>query len=481
MISIRKNIQSLRFKILKGYLKRVTSWPLVNHYLSNNDGVFAIKFAISSVLLLTGVSVAISTIQLHNTKSDLQKAADAAVFAAATTVNISIEERQKNGEANFKENIKAHLGESYKNTLSILGELPTDSTPNSKITAKMDASAQVQNIFSVFIPELSNVSVSSEAIVGFAPREDPPFIDIHIVFDNSASMGIGQTKGDRDTMVFDTEIEGALNMEPCAFACHVPSENSYDYYKNKGVRLRIDALSEALTGFIDRAVEEVGGATKNTRINIVPLDKMNVASSYKFSSSLNAAKIEAKNIKLTSGDGLTDLQTPLHKINNLIKKVGDGADADNPLVFVVLMTDGLEHFVNPSSSSGNLPALSSTSEPDPTMGGTVIQTIEQSQCKALMNRGVNVIVMNVEYGFPDLIWDWPVKNWQDIGYKPDLDQLKLVDKLLPDIPSKLRKCASTPQNYYQVEEESEMNGAFGEIFKELVDKSSDNIITRLTQ
>lgn len=474
-------LQFVRLKIRREHLSRKQAWPLINNYLADIQGVFAIKFAIGSVLLLTGISAAISTNQLVSTKADLQKAADAAVLAAATEADISLADRKINGEANFKQNVRDLSGVSHNNTLNVVGELPTNASPNSTITANIDVTAEVSNIFAFAIPGLSKLAVSSEAVVGFAPRTTPPFIDLYIVVDNSASMGIGQTKSDRDAMVYDTEISGELSMEPCAFACHTPSENSYDYYKNKGVRLRIDALSEALTGFVNKAVDEMDGATKNTRINIVPLDKMKVASSYKFSPSLTAAKTEAKNIKLTSGNGLTDLQTPLHKINKLIKNVGNGADAENPLVYVVLMTDGLEHFEDPSTSGSNLPALSATSEPDPTMGGTVIQTIKQKQCKTLRNRGVNVIVMNVEYGFPDLIWDWPVKNWQDIGYKPDLDQLKLVNKLLPDIPSKLRKCASDPGNYFQVEEESEMNIAFDTIFKEIAEKSNENIITRLTQ
>lgn len=89
--------------------------------------------------------------------------------------------------------------------------------------------------------------------------------------------------------------------------------------------------------------------------------------------------------------------------------------------------------------------------------------------------------MNVEYGFPDLIWDWPVKNWQDIGYQPDLDQLKIVNDFLPEIPFTLRRCASTPMDYYQVEQENEMIDAFDEIFQELESKNDELIVSRLSR
>jgi|GEM_PF-2698875 len=450
-------------------------------FWQSENGSIAVNFGLGCALLLMGVSVALTTESLIRAKNTLQHAADMAVLAATVPTEMTIKERKKLGRRSFDDNIGKLAPDITKRKIKVVGNLPNDQGPELILTATMTASATVDNILAFAIPKVSQVNVTAEAMTSYGEQGDPPFVNIYIIVDNSASMGIGQTKTDRDAMVYDTEIMDDTGMEPCAFACHSGSENSYTYYKDKGIRLRIDAVSDALKGFVGQALAEEDGITKNTRISIIPLDKSHKSNPYNFAADLTAAYNKSENIKLTSGEGLTDLQTPLDTVNSKIENIGDGSSEESPLNYVILMTDGLEHFNDPSGSSKPFPKLSSDTYEDPTIDGTYMQTLETRHCDALKTRGINLIVMNIEYGFPDLIWDWPVKDWYKINYKPDLDQLKIVNDLVPEIPMTLRDCASSNNNYYDVDSEGDMETAFETIFGEITGSGSEQIYTRIVK
>ena len=88
--------------------------------------------------------------------------------------------------------------------------------------------------------------------------------------DNSASMGIGQTLADQMDMLMDDDVFEETGVWACAVACHQERNgrfSTYNYYREQGVRLRLDAVRDALLGFLNEVIDHPA-ETANTRVSI---------------------------------------------------------------------------------------------------------------------------------------------------------------------------------------------------------------------
>ena len=162
----------------------------------------------------------------------------------------------------------------------------------------------------------------------------------------------------------------------------------------------------------------------------------------------------------------TNISGFLGTLNSELTTIGDGSSIDNPEVYAILMTDGIENFWFQSDSINDGGAIiSGNSTTDPTDPEFRLQTMSSNMCTTLKDRGVNMIVMNVEYIVPAL-----QRRGDDIVSFEDADdpagnaRIEAVLDLVEDVEVPMRTCASSPEYYFSVTDETSMQAAFDSIF-----------------
>ena len=135
---------------------------MLNKYLGDNRGTFALKFGLMGTFLVMGLGVSIDTTRLVKAKQDFQNAADAATFTAALNYMNSdkpnpLPDANKAGKAGFLENIRQmSYGEE---------DINFELTPEGTIKSYLDVTLETSfaNIFNY--PSL-DFEISSEVSMG---------------------------------------------------------------------------------------------------------------------------------------------------------------------------------------------------------------------------------------------------------------------------------------------------------------------------
>ena len=173
--------------------------------------------------------------------------------------------------------------------------------------------------------ELSNRVSANSAIANY--------IDVHLLIDASASMGIGATLEDQETLVQTTG--------GCALACH-HDETSWAKARQSRAKLRIDYVRDAVRQFI-RNLEEQGKSKNRVRISI-HLFQNDIRQIFATSSDLEEAYAAAEKIDLLSYPGVgSNSAYSLKQLSQKLQSGGDGSRKDNRKSYVVLLSDGIEN------------------------------------------------------------------------------------------------------------------------------------------
>lgn len=418
-------------------------------------------FGVVLTLLITATAIAITYSQMGNVELKLQAAVDSAVLAAVNLEDsdtLDPIQRKQIAEDQFYANL---AGSDVNYVAPDVHVSNTDGV----FTATVEGSARVDHAFSVMMPNsFSYVNVSAQAQ---SATDDPKHVNLFFLVDNSASMGIGQTAADQMDMLNDSGVWGATGSGACAVACHQPGSDTYTYYKSVGVRLRIDAIRDALLGFLSD-MNTHPAETANTELSIALSSERYTSDLHDFETSLAAAITEANSYALGTGSGQdnTNIAGFLNGVSDAIVDIGDGSAADEPEVYVILMTDGIDNFWWQDASNHDWEAiLSGNTMPDPAQPDMQLQTMENSWCTSLKNRGVNIIVMNVEYVVPEYqSWGGSIIHYLDIPDADEVARIQAVLDLVVDVEDPMRQCASNDESFFNVLSESSMHDAFDEIF-----------------
>lgn len=460
---------------------------IAKNYKTSTSGNMAVIGAVGIPLLLGAVAVGLTTTQTFKVRQDLQRATDVAALGATTVI-----EQNRGQTKKAREEIAEALFE--ENFLYPNAPMPTPDINvvenNGVIDSTVSASVEVENILSGFLPSLkTRVSVESFA----TSSRTAIHTEIHFIVDNSMSMGIGQTMADRTDMLNNASIR-SVGPEPCAVACHIPARSthdSYDYYKNAGVRMRIDAVRDALAAFLDD-LNDLGDRSSATRVGIMvsgdrvaaDLDADELST---IEGSIDRAIVKANAIELEARPwrGDTVLSTNLALTANRIKSGGTGASIDSPLSYVVLMTDGIENteisepnyfqsdFSVPDAEDVDSLIAGGMSSMDAEDTARRIQVMDPSRCDSVKATGATLIVMNIEYGMPERFarGSGAIQHYTDpaIASWGNVRRVMAIADMRPEIEDELRECASHPSLLFSVESETEMDRAFDQILETLQD------------
>jgi Flp pilus assembly protein TadG len=397
----------------------------------------AIIFALSllPLTLLIGMAVDYSRASLR--KVQLNAAADSAALSAVTPPMLSQSDQALSNRATsvFNAEVQNIPGITYNPatlTVSV-----SDSGLSRTVTVSYQAASQ--NAFATLLG-MQTISFTGTSQ---ATSSVPPNIDFYLLLDNSPSMSIAATTVGINTMVASTP-------DKCAFGCHESDLSPNDYYglaRSLNVTLRMDLVTQATANLMTTAQQTMKANNNKYRVAIYTF---NIAFNTiaPLTSNLGGAQSAANNITLYevpyqnwSNDAITNYDTAMSSINNIMPNPGNGTNAngDKPQEVMFFVTDGVE---------------------DEMVGGNRQQSLmDNGWCSTIKNRGIRIAVLYTEY------LPLPLTN-----YPPPLTPswyATHISSFQAQIGPNLQACAS-PGLYFKVTTDGDISGAMNTLFQEAV-------------
>lgn len=423
------------------------------HFLKNESGHMALMFAFLSFPVIAAVGLAVDYTRVSSARSEYQNAADTAVLAAVRkaedarkqgkSISASFAEARETGDRIFSENAFASDGTPIPPIQIALTETGGRISGIANFSGTIDTTfMKMSGIGSV------NIDVTSEAATARAE-----FIEVHLVYDTSASMGVGSTASDHTIMA---------NAISCAFACHTTDAHesawpsSHIAARNAGAELRIDTLKDATEQMVtDLKTQGLEGRELKFALHTFSNSVTTVMSA---NDDLDLVISRIGNIDLDNQNfqGGTNFERTFEQLERAIGTSGDGSSESRPKRYVLFMTDGVETNIRYNDSL--LPSDYAEADPFYTRaaGAWGFEGFEASVCDNLKNRNkVNLFTLNARYNVPT------------VGTDGDTRFTYIGNTLVPQIQDSMRACASTPDNAYWADTPASINDAV-ETFKDVL-------------
>lgn len=394
--------------------------------LRRREGNVAVIFALAAVPLscLTGAAVDLAFANV--VKVQARDAADAAVLAATSLDSVQNYALGPADSAAMETRARAFFTsntQTLRNTVVSKVQVTTSYADNkSELTLKYQATYTPFFAGLIGIPTLP---IEGEAQ---ASATAPVYVDFYFLLDTSESMGLA---------VDLTNIRKLEAVAGCAFACHVPSStlpgiNTYDQARTNNVRLRIDALRDAVGKIVDRA-DTSQQVPNQYRIGVYTFDR-DFRTLTPLSTDLAQTRSALPALDITrnvtsSSPAQTYFSAAFPPMNAIITPPGDGWTSARAKKFVFFVSDGLSD-VNPF--------------PYPAW---LTSPLDSNLCDALKSRGISVGVIYTTY--TPMHWN-PNYNSQ-------------VRPWEAQIPKKMQACAS-PGLFYQADDEAALQQALDGLF-----------------
>jgi Flp pilus assembly protein TadG len=411
------------------------SWrDRIQALVHDRRGNFAMAFAAMIIPMLGAVGLAVDYSRATSTQSYVQDATDAAVLAAVVKAQADI----RNGmgqdrafrlaKAEARRVFIAGLQAGFARSPS--GFVLTLTQNGAEIEGRATYNGTVETSL-MKIVGIKKFKVASESVaaVGWGG-----FVEVHLVFDVSASMGVGATTADHRIM--DSTVG-------CAFACHTtaahePSWGStHQTVRAAGAELRIDVVKAAAAKLVRdlRDAGHQGRALKfavhtfsnNLRTTLRPTPDLGLVGS-----AIDAVELTNANLQ-----GGTNFEQTLDELARAVPRSGDGSTELSPRRIVLFMTDGME--TNIRFDDSLLPSDYAAADPNHQrgIGAWAFTHFDGAACSALKDRNkLEVHTLNVEYAIPT------------VGTHGDGRFADIERYYLPDIAQNMHSCASSTDKSY---------------------------------
>lgn len=414
-------------------------------FRNDRSGNFAMLTTLMFFPVVAMIGLSTDLWHAYEVKTKLDQAADAAALAAISTSS-KVYSNTSNGmnktswdlEAkDFFSGNKALVAPSLD--VVVDADIRRDGT---RLTALVNYRTKLDTLF------MKIVGVPFLAISGSATAEFDMglFHDIHVLVDNSPSMGIGATRGDVNRM------EARVG---CAFACHDLSGtmNNMPAMAALGVKLRIDVVGESLQSLADTINDTVSQrslyklAIYSLGANATDAVAIPLSRQQSLTRDMSAFKAAAQSVRLMvmprfsyNNFAVGDLSRSLELINSAIPFAGAGTSSTNPRQVVLMITDGVVDMLPSASDCYGV-----------YQQGRCVQSIDVNQCQRLKDRGIIVAVLHTAY--------LPIPN--SVKYN------QWVRPIAPNVGPALESCAS-PGLYEPVDMNTDMSQALHELFSRAV-------------
>lgn len=436
----------------------------IKKFKNETSGNVALTFAMLSIPIFGLIGASIDYSRTVNERAKIQESMDAAMLAGVRATQDKLADGQHRFRAMF-----AGRREALKYYVASLREkgmqpqtffFPWITVRGNAVRGQGFAIGQLDTTFSSIMGfTKTRYRLRSNVNLGV-----PTFTDIHIMLDNSNSMGIGASLQDIQTM------ENGMG---CAFACHTPSDliDTQDIYgtleraRNLGVTLRIDVLKQAVKGLLDTLEDNRAGGQVRTAIYTASntlVEKQGLTANFR-QAKQRVDEINLENRWLSGG---TSMDHVIGQLENTIGTSGNGQTRANSKKIVVIVTDGIQsNFRYDSNDPRMHSADPNFVNYEPNFGGDEngtqsIQGFNPRICRQLKElKGADVYTINLEYYTPDF---GPNFDRKFVGIK-----LSLKDR----IPQNMTECASSPDQYFSANTPDQIKQAFEDVTSDLFNKN----------
>jgi hypothetical protein len=437
----------------------------LKQFTTDRSGNFGIMFALTAMPVIMAVGMAIDYSIVANAQAKLNSAADSAALAGVVRAK-NVIMNAPDGADIYQLNSQA-IAEGQAAALKMFAAQAAQIPYVKNAFGSISLSKVEQNINSVF-------SYTADAQLSFgsflnmntiqiknnvgAQSQLEKFLDIHIVIDNSGSMGVGATPNDI------AKMQAGFG---CSFGCHIldPEFDDFsmhsDAYKNividgvlvndvagrtyyekahriPGVKMKIDVVREAVDTFVKKA-KLFAKSPNQLRFSIYTFSNklVTVYTQPTPVTDYSALETAIASIELEKVTGGTNFQYSIgNQLTAIVPASKSGNDAASRITHVVMFTDGVEdgtmgvprHNVtdrlyampdpnmvswNGEDSIWHYPHLVNTDgvlDTDGTLklpranenlGVTPIQPVKSSICQPLKDKGATVTILLAKYIITD--------------------------------------------------------------------------------
>lgn len=422
---------------------------------TDERGNFAIMAGLLIPLILTAAGVGIDYGIALSSAQKLNSAAQGAVLAGLSEVQVRSERGEEIDEDLLAEAILGFFEATSGGLVStdVLSATPHVVIDNNEISATLQYTADYKTtIIGIFGKDTVAIANQARAVVTLRS-----YVGINILVDTSQSMGIGATDNDQRL------VANVLN---CAFACHINQargNSNYDRARANGATMRIDVARSSIISAIN-VIEEAASFDDQIRIGLFTFNNdlvtvmptsNDLSSDYAYMRSLAASQIV-----LGTNYGGTNQEEALSQIVSRIPANGTGRSPDDRLQYVIVVTDGVESGQAWLANRGwFLHAATRTNSPRKAYAAHEVNyALRTDACTALRNDGVEIYFVYTEYLEPKF------------GFisSHDRQRFDFVSKsLFPIIETRMASCTGDAAHVLHASTPAEINNAFVAIARRL--------------
>jgi hypothetical protein len=457
----------------------------VRSFAEDARGNFAMMTGILLVPIVGIFGLALDHWAVSTAKSEIENAADAAALAiinrAAAIMRESGNQKLASeiGRNAGNDQFDANVGkipdtkiEARKTTLSITGLVL-----ESKIVWSAQSTTRFSSLFNWKRQSLEGVSSASVQL--------PAYVQIHVVVDNSGSMGIGATQAAQDEL---------FKLNQCAIACHLNGTDKYNKARAAGIKTRIDVVRDVLVKVGEKSMESVSVPNQikigvytfsNDFVQMVKITDQESTNMNKFKEKMG------KDFGLTGVGGGTDYHGAFRELLKVLPKSGDGLTEGTPIVYIMFITDGIEH-TQQNKGGGwwvadadalrkdGSPIVVAPSPPLTGLSATYayrgqtrsdmgwIQPLDPRICTPIKQQG-QLSTLEIEYIIPEDKY-WIHNGTADVRFGWVKDKILAKEGAYTLSHNRFRKCASSPEDAHLASSDKEIEAAIGAMFAKVIPK-----------
>ncbi len=476
---------------------------LVRRFTRDRRGNVLILVGLGLLPLLGMVALGVDYSVTLTARAKLDTAADAAAVAGVVAAKNYITNYTGSGSPNAGAIAAANtvaLSQFNSNTgaTTRLGTLQSVTSNFTIVGSTINGSVSYSYTRGTFFGKLlGRNSLTVNNSISATTQGSKTYANIYLILDNSESMGIAATWTDQCNLYPLTGGRGRCNAttlvgadnnsdQPCVLACHTASQGNTEQIANCAtspkITLRLDVAKQAIVDAIntlptDGSVQVAVYRMSNQLTNVVPLTSNFATARTAILGDGASCSAAHTGIQLGSayGEGGTNITYSLQQLQRQLPTAGTGATAASPLGFVVLVTDavqdnlqsGVSNFTNflPWNGSWYNYYNSSQRVSEPTW---ILEGMDGSQCAGIKRLGYQFYTLYVDYVIPPVTPQAsPAGAYQSPLHNNGFpDMLKYVgNTLIPQIPTNMQNCASSPGNYFSANTPTEIEAAMQNIFR----------------
>ena len=427
----------------------------MRHFRRETGGTVAILFAVALFPILLAGGGAIDYAATLRAKHSLDTVADSAALAAAEFAA----QEYRNGNGNWNASAVAAGQKTFAAAPGRAGVTvgaPTVSVAMSgqSMTATVSYSATVStNLLKIARINAMNVNNTITTSVTVAK-----YTDLHVVIDNSTSMGMAASAADEATL--QTKLGTT-----CFVACHIAAFAGSDNvasYRAAGATLRIDVIKNAVVQSLTNLMSSTASGT--VRVAIYTFNNT-LTQVFPLSSNLAAAAAAANSVDLTTDGGGTNITYALNSLNASLPIPGSGMNASSPKGAVLLFTDAVQDDASYTVATGLWAADANRVAYSPSVYNQWnMQPIDPGGCASIKSKGYSMMVLNAQY----------VVTSTDLAEQSRYGDIQNI--VLPAVSANIASCSSGTGYYYSANSPAQITSAVTTMFA-----SAANNLARLTR